>query len=251
MEGPSLIILREEAQKFVGQKVQACESILDAIDCSMFAGRKLTALNSFGKHFLMSFGAVHLRVHFLMFGSYWIDKRRPAGVPKMSLLFRNGEIHFYACSIRPLARPPEEVYDWRIDLMSDAWDAKHVLKLVASATPGMQLGDLLLDQEIFAGSGNIIKNEVLFLLGWQPETKLGTLRPQEQRSLITQMRAYCFQFYEWKKAYVLKRNWRIYRKRTCGVCQSPVTMKSTGVLERISFFCPRCQTLRKRRPRSR
>lgn len=251
MEGPSLIILREEAQKFVGQKVQSCASVLPAVDCATIAGKKLTALNSFGKHFLLSFGSVHLRVHFLMFGSYWIDQRRLAGVPKMSLLFGRGEIHFYACSIRPLDRAPDEVYDWRVDLMSEAWDARYVQRLIAKLPSETQLCDLLLDQDVFAGSGNIIKNEVLFLLGFQPETKLATLTASEIKALVKQTRAYCFQFYEWKKAFVLKRNWRIYRQRICGVCQSPVVMRATGKLQRVSFFCPKCQILRKRRPRSR
>jgi endonuclease-8 len=250
MEGPSLVILREQAQKFVGQRVMGCESALPALDCARIAGQRLTALNSFGKHFLMNFAGLHLRVHFLMFGSCWLDKQRPGKTAKLSLLFRRGAMHFYACSIRPLEQPPEAIYDWRVDLMAEAWDERDVLKLLARRPPETQLGDLLLDQEVFAGSGNIIKNEVPYLLGYQPETKLGALTAIEYKTLVRQMRAYCFQFYEWKKANVLKKNWHIYRKRMCNRCLSPVILKVTGNLQRISFFCPRCQKLRVRRPKS-
>jgi endonuclease-8 len=249
MEGPSLIILREQAQKFLGQRVVGCESVLPVVDCANITGQKLTALNSFGKHFLMSFGGLHLRVHFLMFGSCWLDERRPEKTPKLSLFFQLGAMHFYACSIRPLAQSPEAIYDWRIDLMAEAWDERYVLKRLAEQLPETQLGDLLLDQELFAGSGNIIKNEVLYLVGFQPETKLGVLTAKERKTIVRQMRAYCFQFYEWKKAFVLKKHWRIYRRRVCGRCQSAVTQKATGKLHRISFFCTRCQSLRKRRPK--
>ena len=248
MEGPSLIILREEANKFVGKRVLSCAGSLTRLDFSRLAGKKLSAMSSWGKHFLISLETVTLRVHFLMFGSYSIDRPKPDKLPKLSLVFRNGEIHFYSCSIQPLTEAIDELYDWRVDVMSDRWDENRVLRLVNQQPDDTMLCDLLLDQSIFAGSGNIIKNEVLFNLGLQPETKLRTLLPKDRRAMIREVRAYSLQFYIWKKAYVLRKNWRVYRRRLCAVCGRDTVMTKTGKLNRVSFHCPKCQKLRKRLP---
>ena len=55
----------------------------------------------------------------------------------------------------------DTVYDWSADVMSEAWSpvkAKRKLKL----QPGTLVCDALLGQQVFAGVGNIIKNEVCF-----------------------------------------------------------------------------------------
>ena len=249
MEGPSLIILREEASKLVGQRVLACSGTAKTFDIAALKRQKLVRMSSWGKHFLLLFERVTLRVHFLMFGSYSIDAPKLDKQPRLTLEFRTGAIHFYSCSIQPLTESVEDVYDWRVDVMSDQWDENRVLRLV-NKLPDAMVCDLLLDQSIFAGSGNIIKNEVLLNVGLQPETKLRKLMPKERRALVRAVRAYSQQFYVWKKAYVLRKNWRVYRRRICAKCNGAVLMKKTGRLERVSFYCPKCQTLRKRLPRT-
>ena len=54
--------------------------------------------------------------------------------------------------------------------------------------PVMNVGDALLDQDIFSGVGNIIKNEVLFNLGLLPEVKVGELTARQQRALVREVR---------------------------------------------------------------
>jgi endonuclease VIII len=100
-----------------------------------------------------------------------------------------------------------------------------------------------LDQEIFAGVGNIIKNEVLFRISVHPETQVGALPPRKLTELINEAREYSFDFYRWKKAFELKKHWLIYTKRTCPRCKIPVLKRHTGKNPRRSFFCENCQTL--------
>jgi endonuclease-8 len=239
MEGPSLIILREEMAKFVGKRPVHASSAIPQIPTSSFQ-TTLKSLDSWGKHLLMGFGKQVFKVHFLMFGSYRIDDEREGRVPKLHLEFRNGSLNFYCCSIQHLTSPVEELYDWRVDLMSSQWDVAHVGRLVAKQS-STKLCDLLLDQDVFAGSGNIIKNEVLYNLRLHPEAQLEDCKSSMRRKLIRETHAYAQRFYEWKKAFVLKRNWRIYRKRKCPLCQGADTMQKTGTLRRVSFFCPACQ----------
>lgn len=240
MEGPSLIILREELQNLVGQNVRSCSSTVAKLDCDIVRRKQLESLGSWGKHFLLCFPGFTIKIHFLMFGSYRVNDERVGKTPKLTLTFRDNTIHFYSCSVQVLTDPLESVYDWRVDLMSAAWDEKHVRSLLSKQLEA-EVCDAILDQTIFAGAGNIIKNEVLFKLKLNPEETLASIAPRMRAKLIREMRTYCFQFYEWKKAFVLKKNWRVYRKRKCPVCAAEIEMRKTGKLQRVSFFCQNCQ----------
>ena len=50
-------------------------------------------------------------------------------------------------------------YDFATDVMSDSWDPAAALRRMRGF-PREEIADVLLDQTIFAGVGNIIKNEV-------------------------------------------------------------------------------------------
>jgi endonuclease-8 len=249
MEGPSLVIAREEFEKFGRRKVDSATGTLP-LDFKRLKGARFLRARSWGKHFLLEFDRMVLRVHFLMFGSYRIDDPREDREPKLSLRFGGERVDFYTCAIRELDGDPDEIYDWSTDVMSDEWDPKRALRAIR-AKPEMEVADALMDQAIFTGVGNIIKNEVLYRLRLHPETPVGALSAAMQRRLVAEARRYCFQFYEWKKAGVLKRNWLIFRKRKCPECGSAVIKRPTGKGERFSHWCPVCQPLERRMFRAR
>jgi endonuclease-8 len=244
MEGPSLIILKEELSPFVGQKITAVSGNTK-IEKERLKGKVISAINSWGKHLLISTEDFTLKVHFLMYGSYRINAKKEQ-TPRLQLKFKKGEINLYSCSVSFIESELKDVYDWGQDVMSDAWDQKSALKAFKER-PNEFLCDILLDQALFAGVGNIIKNEVLFLMRLHPLERAGNLSAAQKTKLLETTRAYCFKFLKWKKAYVLKKNWKIYRKRHCPVCATKTTMKKTGKLERISFFCSFCQKEKKER----
>jgi endonuclease-8 len=126
--------------------------------------------------------------------------------------------------------------------MSDTWDPAKARKKLKQV-PSMNVGDALLDQNIFSGVGNIIKNEVLFRIKVHPESNIGELPPRKLTELITQARVYSFDFYEWKKVFQLKKHWLMHTKRTCPRCKVPSIKRYTGVKQRRSFFCENCQVL--------
>jgi endonuclease-8 len=113
--------------------------------------------------------------------------------------------------------------------------------------PERSVSDALLDQEIFSGVGNIIKNEVLFRILVHPETHVGALPPRKLTELIKEAHEYSFDFYRWKKEYELKKHWLLYTKRTCPRCKMSAMKKHTGKNPRRSFFCENCQTLYKQK----
>ena len=237
-EGPSIVILKEEANRFLGKTVVRVEGNT-TVDMERMLGQRIEAIRSWGKHFLLEFDDFSLKIHFLLFGSYRINQRKQAP-PRLSLGFDTGERNFYACSVRFIEEPLDLVYDWHADVMSEHWDPALARKRLR-AHPDMLACDALLDQDIFAGVGNIIKNEVLFRIRVHPMSKVGVLSPPKLRALVDEARQYSFDFFEWKKAFVLKKHWLAHTKRTCPRCNIPFVKAHLGKTQRRSFFCERCQ----------
>ena len=128
------------------------------------------------------------------------------------LQFANGDaLHFYACSVRQVDPNLDAVYDWRDDVMAPQRGPARARKKLCAA-PAMLVCDALLDQDIFAGVGNIIKNEVLFRIRLHPLSQVGDLPARKLRELVEQARQYSFDFLEWKKQGVLKKNWLAHTK---------------------------------------
>ena len=237
-EGPTIVILKEEVQAFKGKKVLKTEGNIK-LDIQRLIGKKIIDFKSWGKHFLICFKDVTVRIHFMLFGSYQISDRKES-VPRLRLIFKEGELNFYACSIKFIEEDLDEIYDWSGDVMNPNWDpikAKKKLK----AKPEMLVCDALLDQHIFAGVGNIIKNEVLYRIHVHPEAKVGDLPAKKINELIKEARIYSFQFLEWKKQFVLKKHWLAHTKKVCQRCDLPLEKKYCGKTKRRSFFCTNCQ----------
>jgi endonuclease VIII len=238
-EGPSIVILKEEVNPFKGKKVIKAGGNT-SVDISFLEGRKVTDFKSWGKHFLISIGKKTVRIHFLLFGSYSINEKRENKKVRLFLQFANGTIYFYTCSVKIIEEPLDDIYDWSADVMSDAWNPREARKKL-KAHPEMLVCDALLNQDIFAGVGNIIKNEVLFRIKVHPQSVIGKLPPARLTALIKEARNYSFDFLLWKKAYVLRKHWLAHTKKTCPRCKIPLIKAHLGKTNRRTFFCNNCQ----------
>jgi endonuclease-8 len=239
-EGPSIVILKELVQPFKGKKILKVAGN-STLDIQRMRGEKIVDFKSWGKHFLICFENFTLRIHFMLFGSYRINEQKEA-VPRLSLIFKNKELNFYACSIKFIEGDINNTYDWTSDVMNDKWNpaaAKKKLKQI----PGEPACDVLLDQNIFAGVGNIIKNEVLFRIRLHPENKIQNIPAVKLNELIKEARNYSFDFLAWKKAFVLKKHWLAHTKKICPRCNIPFIKKYCGNTKRRTFFCISCQVL--------
>jgi endonuclease-8 len=105
------------------------------------------------------------------------------------------------------------------------------------------LCDLFLDQNAFAGSGNIVKNEVLFNIRRHPLTLLSQIPRKDWPRLATAVHDYCWNFYEWKKKYELRKHWQVYRRRTCPICDAHLVVANLGKFLRKTFYCPHHQSM--------
>ncbi|MGV3571681.1 MAG: DNA-formamidopyrimidine glycosylase family protein [Ramlibacter sp.] len=238
-EGPSIVILKEEATPFLGKTIERVAGNT-TIEKERLLGQRIESFRSWGKHFLVELPDFSLRVHFMLFGSYRINDSKSWAVPRLALGFDTGEINLYACSVRFIEEPLDLVYDWWADVMSEHWDPALARKRLRSA-PDLLVCDALLDQDLFAGVGNIIKNEVLFRIRVHPLSTVGALPAPKLRELVEQARQYSFDFYAWKKQFVLKKHWLAHAKRTCPRCDIPFVKAHLGRTQRRSFYCENCQ----------
>jgi endonuclease VIII len=241
-EGPSIVLLREAVQQFTSKKIITVSGNTK-IEQSRLLNKKVIAFKSWGKHFLICFKDFSLRIHFLMFGSYRINEKKDKPA-RLSLTFSNGEINFYSCSIKYLEGDVNTFYDFSSDVMNDAWSAKNA-KTKLKADPDKLICDSLLEQDIFSGVGNIIKNEILYRIRVHPESIVGKIPSTKINKLIAETRIYCFQFLDWKRNYELKKHWLAHTKKICLRCNLPIIKKITGKKNRRSFFCLKCQLLYK------
>ena len=239
-EGPSIIIAKESILSFKGKKVINAEGNTK-LDITAISGKKITDIRSWGKHLLISFKDFSLRIHFMMFGSYRVNERKDAPA-RLRLTFKEGEINFYTCSIKFIDESLDEVYDWTSDVLNDNWNASHAKKKLKQK-PDELVCDVLLDQNIFSGVGNIIKNEVLFRTRIHPENKLQDLSASKMNELIKEARNYSFDFLKWKKEFVLRKHWLAYTKKICPRDGAPFIKKYCGKTRRRTFYCEVCQVL--------
>jgi endonuclease-8 len=240
-EGPSLYILKELVTDFVGQDIVSADGNVRAIDPARLVGQNILAIHTWGKHLLIEMPELILRVHFLLFGTYRINERREEKTPRLSIETANGnELNLYACAIREIDRDTYQAYDFSADVMSPSWDPKKARKKLR-AQPDLLACDALLDQDIFSGVGNIIKNEVLFRIRVHPLSTVGALPAPKLRALVDEARQYSFDFLEWKRQYVLKQHWLAHAKRICPRCNIPFHKANLGRTNRRSFWCERCQ----------
>ncbi len=239
-EGPSIVILKELVDSFKGKKVIEVSGNAK-IEKEIALNKTITDFKSWGKHFLICFKGFTIRIHFMLFGSYRINEHKDTPA-RLSLVFKNGVLNFYTCSVKIITEPLDEVYDWSADIMSDDWDeikAKKKLKDI----PDTLVCDALLDQNIFAGCGNIIKNEVLYRVQLHPLNHLSKIPPRKLTTLVKEVRNYSFDFLKWKKAFTLKKHWLAHTKKTCPRCNLPIIKEYLGKTNRRTFFCTNCQVL--------
>ncbi|MGE0705203.1 MAG: endonuclease [Vicinamibacterales bacterium] len=251
MEGPSLFLAAEQLQPFAGRMV--CRvSGNSRIGIERLHRKRIRRIFSWGKHLVFQFDSFALRVHFMLWGTFAAtvegvpvtgDYRR-SGPPRLVLEFSNGEITVWSASLRFLKSGDARVeYDFASDVLSDSWDPRAAIRKMRRH-PNAQIADVLLDQSIFGGVGNIIKNEVLFRTRHSPFATVSSLSPQALKRIVTDARVFSFRFLELRREFALRKNLEIYGRSVCSLCAGKVTRRVHGTRERRSFFCIACQRVR-------
>ena len=220
------------------------------------AGRAVTEGAARGKHLLIRVeGGVTVHTHLRMDGSWRI---RPAGeriAPshRIRLVLANDTwqavgYQLGIVEVLPTAREASVVGHLGPDLLGPDWDPAEAVRRLRAA-PARAVGEALLDQRNLAGIGNLYKAEVLFLRGvdpWQPAgdvTGLDGLVSLARRLMdANKERSGQVTTGVWRRG---EQTWVYGRAgRPCRRCGTPIRAADQGsdTTERITFWCPRCQS---------
>lgn len=240
-EGPSLVIAKEIISPVLrGKRIIAVAGDTKA-GKEQLIGKKISTVKTWGKHLLIVCSGCTVRVHFLMFGTYSINEEvRAKRSLRLAIYTGRDAVYFYTCGLQIIQGSIAQTYDWEADVLSEKWNPVAARKKL-KAIPQTMVCDALLDQAIFSGIGNIIKNEVLYRIRLHPETLTGKIPPRKLTELIKEARIYSFDFLKWKKAFVLKKHWLAHTKKTCLRCDLPLKKTYSGKTKRRTFFCANCQ----------
>lgn len=248
MEGPSLYLAAVQLAPFIGKTILTVHGNTK-IGKERLLNQKVTSIFSHGKHLYIQCKTFALRTHFLLWGSFEAtindikvtgDYPKKLRTPRLSLTFENGHLELYSCSIKFIeSSNAKALCNYETDVMSDFFDQKKVFKEI-KRLKNSEIADVLLDQAIFTGVGNIIKNETLFITKTSPLKKVEEISDKKLKEIIKVAKNFSIQFYKWHKNFELKKHYQIYRQSFCKQCSSKIIKKKTGVRKRFSYICPNC-----------
>ena len=247
-EGDSIERVRQSLTPFLlGQVIVRAECRWPEVTVRL-SGVTCTGLEALGKHLLILFDDdTLLRVHLGMTGSWhrydpgerWQRARADLGlslataadvlvcftVPEVERLTNKERAHHVSLvSLGP-------------DVLKDPFDLTEVLRRARHPQrASMEVAELLLDQRVAAGIGNIFKCESLFALQIAPHRTVESLDDDTVRAL------YAAASEKMRHSVAHGRSpKRIYGARVCPVCRGRVSIEEQA--DRLTWWCPRCQPL--------
>jgi endonuclease VIII len=229
------------------------------------AGRTVERVISRGKHILMTFsGDLVLHTHMRMHGSW---HGYPPGarwrMPARDMRVLVGTADFVAVGFnvpvaelltaRELLRH-EALRELGPDLLDEPFDLETAAQR-AHAEGRQAIADVLLNQRVVAGIGNVFKSEILFVAGIYPFTPAAEISSGDLKRILGVGR-------ELLRANTTNRGnvapsrgkrtrdsldpgaslWVYGRAgKPCRKCGSVIQAKKTGLDARLTYWCPRCQ----------
>jgi endonuclease-8 len=229
-------------------------------------GRTIAAVAARGKHSLMTFsGDLVLRTHMRMNGSWHIYRpgerwQRPAREMRVlvgtdafvAVGFNIPDAEFLTAKTLDRHRQLQQLGP---DLLDPAFDRAEALRRMGQCDRDT-IAEVLLNQRVMAGIGNVFKSEILFMAGVNPFAATGTLSLETLERIVdisvTQLGvnvvsrsrslAPAFGRRTTGSLHPGKGMW-VYGRvgEPCRTCGETVRLTKTGQDARLTYWCPRCQ----------
>ncbi|XP_053734442.1 endonuclease 8-like 3 [Synchiropus splendidus] len=260
VEGPGCTLNGEKIRAKVckGQKLKDIRGSLTTTSANKsegnvfrcLVGSPYTGVETLGKELFLYFGSRALRVHFGMNGSMRINpaerKDKSSSVPLLEIHLTNDTVCFFdsTVEIRLTEDCEQRVKALHIlDVCSPKFSFSRSVEAVRSQRSRM-LCDVLLDQAVMPGVGNIIKNEALFDSGLHPAVKVQQLTEEHIQHLVKMTRDFTLLFYKCRKSgSPLHKHYKVYKRPQCNQCSHVITVCRLGDNGRMTYFCESCQIM--------
>jgi endonuclease-8 len=139
------------------------------------------------------------------------------------------------------------------DLLGVAFDEDEALHRIREHD-AQEIADVLLNQRVVAGIGNIYKCETLFLCGVNPFARTASLGDDAVRALLRTARKYLQANVNKPSGGIVTyagfrrergeggRHYAYGRaRRPCRRCGTAIEVRTQGPYARLTYWCPRCQ----------
>jgi endonuclease VIII len=212
-------------------------------------GRRLERADAHGKHLFLRFeGGLTLHGHQGVSGSWHVHertvtRRRPVGGAWVVLATESAVAAEFGGPRLTLRTEAELRADPRLrrlgpDILARAFTPELGLAAIRAADQSRELGELLLDQAVIAGIGNVYKCEACFAAAADPWRPVGRIDDETVRKVLEE----AAQMMETGRR-TRRRPHRVYRQsgRPCPRCGTRIRSRGQGDSNRITYWCPGCQ----------
>lgn len=253
-----------------GKQVTRFTSVFPALnrvdEDTPLAGQHIDRVEAHGKHLLFLFSSgLGLRTHMRMSGSWHIYRpgepwQRPRA--QMRIALETADMHAIAFLVHDAQwLHPRELQRSVLgrlgpDVLDPGFDASAAVERLRAGGERPLL-DVLLDQRVLAGFGNVYKSELLFLAGVHPCAPAGGV-PRATLAHLVELGAELLRANaaEGAAAGIVTHGLRrttsrhdpdarlwVYGRagQPCRRCATPIECARLGQHARVTFFCPTCQ----------
>lgn len=240
-EGPSILFLKNKLQRFKGKTVSEASGYGE-MEKSEMTNIKLLNIETYGKNLLFVFKDFFVGVHLGLFGSMLVNKQKKVNA-SFSLHFKDGEINFYVAKTKLYPGKPTDHFNFKTDVLKPEFDADFVLNELQTNHSQEQIGDVLMNQNLFAGVGNIIRIESLYHAKIHPESIVKAIPLKKLIFLLSMIVDYSEEFLSLLKTDGVKEAAMIYGKKICPKDKTELLIEELGKIKRKTYVCKKCQKL--------
>ncbi len=267
-EGDTIFRTATAIRKWIGGRfVTAASCDVPGVDVAPLVGRNLSVVTAVGKHVLMQFddttgGAqpLLLRTHMLMTGSWhvyqlgtpWQRPKKQARIvleagDRLAVGFNVPVVELTS----ELASNSHGVAHLGPDVLNPSFGSADVVQdaidRLRQSPADRAIGEVLLDQRVIAGIGNIYRCEALYIERISPWASQGSLSSEALSGLLRTAERLMKQ--NLTPASVSRnlnagtnRTW-VYRRsgRPCRTCATAIQSRPQGPQARTAYWCPQCQ----------
>jgi endonuclease-8 len=234
------------------QRWLAGREVTDATTAATpMVGHTVEKVEANGKHLLIRFDSGHvLHTHLRMTGSWHVYStgerwQRPAGQARVTLTCGTRIAVCFNAPIVELLAPGAEANHPSLsglgpDILARPLDVDEIRARARRRPPETALGELLLDQRVVAGIGNVWRCEALFLEGRHPWAPVSSLTDDELDALMSTAAGIMNQSLG---PFTGRPERWVYRRtgRPCRRCRTPIKSRGQGEQSRTAYWCPTCQ----------
>ena len=212
-EGPTIIVFRKKIEKFEGKVVTESNGYNNPY-VEEISGKRLVTVDTFGKYLILNFNEFFITVHFGLFGSFLVNEKKKVN-PSFSLFFDDHYLNFYVVKIKKIEGKPENYFDEQLNVFSKKYQLSETEKLLLTKKfLSQKIGDVLMNQDIFPGVGNVIRNEVLFMSKIHPESIVEKIPKEKITALLKNIQQFSIASVELIEKKVWKSSSAVYQKKT-------------------------------------